>query len=35
MFIIERMTNGFDSAFGHYALAETLYKKLFEEFPKR
>jgi eukaryotic-like serine/threonine-protein kinase len=30
---IERMTNGVDSAFGHYAEAETLYKKLFEEFP--
>jgi serine/threonine protein kinase len=30
---IERMTNGFDSAFGHYAEAETLYKRLFEEFP--
>ncbi len=30
---IERMTNSFDSAFGHYAEAETLYKRLFEEFP--
>ena len=30
---IERMTNSFDSALGHYAEAETLYKRLVEEFP--
>ena len=32
---IERMTNGSDSALGHYAESETLYKRLVEEFPER
>ncbi len=30
---IERMTNSVDSALGHYAEAEKLYKRLVEEFP--